>query len=72
MQGEIIDGETKPPFETQGDSMLETYTLTQNNGLTHLHITTGMMVDYYESMVQSWDRAAEKIRMLSEMLEVQN
>lgn len=72
MAGEIIDGERKPVFENSGEPMLETYTLTQNHGLTHLHIETGMSADYYETMDQSWDRAVEKVRMLSEMLEVQN
>lgn len=49
----------------------EVYQLKSNGGLTELQVTGDMAPEFIDMMSASWDKAAEKIRMLAEMLQVQ-
>ncbi len=73
LTGEILKG--KEEYESASAKAVqggkEIYRLSDNHGRTHLAVETGMPADYYETMTLAWDRALEKVRMLSEMLEVQ-
>ena len=45
---------------------LETYTLSEEQGKTLLHIAGDMSADYYDFMFAAWTRALQKIKELSE------
>ncbi len=47
---------------------LETYKLSENNGVTHLDVSSDMGEEYFEMMEAGWDRAMEKIKDLAENL----
>jgi len=45
---------------------LETYRLTEKDGVTHVSIECDMSEEYFESMSAAWERALNKIKKLSE------
>jgi hypothetical protein len=45
---------------------LETYRLSEKNGITRLSIECDMGEDFFEIMSQAWDRALQKIKQLTE------
>lgn len=46
--------------------VLETYTLTETDGVTQISISCDMADEYFEMMSASWDKALQKIKELSE------
>ncbi len=44
----------------------ENYTLTENNGITHLDISSDMGAEYFDMMSAAWDKAVLKIKELAE------
>lgn len=58
------------PVESEMGSAMkwvqETYTLTEENGTTHLHVTCDMDDSRMEMMSTAWDKAMLKIKELSE------
>ncbi|RZM01413.1 MAG: hypothetical protein EOO88_57915 [Pedobacter sp.] len=60
----------KDDFDSEDAKMLngatETYTLTEDAGVTRLDITSDMTEEYYEMMSAQWDIALQKIKALAE------
>jgi uncharacterized protein YndB with AHSA1/START domain len=59
-------------YENEGAQQVkntfEIYKLSENNGVTHLDISSDMGEEYFEMMDAAWDRAMEKIKELAENL----
>lgn len=68
LDGFIMNG--KEDVESEGAKAVkggrETYTLTEEDGKTHLAISTAMGEDWYDTMVQAWDRALLKLKDMAE------
>ncbi len=60
----VEDYESEAVKSVQGGK--ETYQLTDNEGVTHLAIESGMSEEMFESMSASWEKALQKIKELAE------
>ncbi|HRO43305.1 MAG TPA: SRPBCC domain-containing protein [Flavipsychrobacter sp.] len=60
----------KEDFESEGAKAVkgshETYWLTENNGSTQLDVASDMGEDWYDGMVEAWDRALIRFKSLAE------
>lgn len=69
MDGFVVNG--ADDFESEGAKAVkggrETYTLSENNGKTHLAVSTAMSEDWYDNMSQAWDRALVKLKTMAEV-----
>jgi uncharacterized protein YndB with AHSA1/START domain len=45
---------------------LETYRLSEKNGVTHVSISCDMGMDYFESMSEAWEKGLQKVKELAE------
>jgi len=68
--GQIMNGaeDYTSDMALQMKDVQESYTLTEQDGLTRLSVTLDMPGEYYDMMNGQWDTAMEKICSLAEML----